>query len=1088
MTRRALLSAALATAALLSVASPSAFAAVPGPHWLIQSAASPTNFSPTQGGTYTVTAINVGGLSTDGSEVILEDTLPASLKANSVGLFQSGVNPNPEGPLLREGKAGEFKGFCTTTPVRCAIPPAFFAQYGPIRRDDKLRMFVSAAVKAGAAEGPLTNEATIEGGGAPRAETAAENQPTEALPPFGPTVFSAYFADPAGASPTQAGEHPYGLTTPIALANDPSVHGPEGGTLGGPVEDLRDVLVDLPPGLSGSALSAAPCSFVQLGQGEQGQCPAGSQVGSILTHPDQLGSVFAPIYNMTPEPGVAAQFAFPAISTAHVLNVSLAPTPAGYVLRTTAPEITQIKITEILTSIYGDPAARDAIRPEEPGDVPLFTNPADCNGEPLVTTIHMDSWQHPGSYNADGSPDLADPAWKTATYEAPPVEGCEALAGLFKPTIEAIPTTNRADSPTGLDVTLKVPQSESFGTLGVPPLKKAVVTFPAGITVNPSSANGLQGCSLDQIGVSASGQPNAAEPHCPDAAKIGSVELKTPALPGVLDGSVYLANQAENPFHSLLAVYIVIDDAKTGVIVKLPGEVRANPVTGQLTTIVDNSPQFPFEELKVDLLSGQKAPLRTPSVCGTYEVTSELTPWSAPQSGPPAEPSGSFQITQGCAQSAAAEPHQPSFEAGTASPIAAAYSPFALKLHREDGSQELGGLAVSLPAGLIAKLAGVGECSEAQIAQALARNHEGEGALELASPSCPASSQVGTITVGAGAGNTPYYATGHAYLAGPYRRAPLSILTITPAVAGPFDLGVVVDRVATHVDPETAQIHAIADALPRILFGVPLDIRSLAVGLDRSQFTLNPTSCERKAIAAEAISLLGQSALLTNPFQVGGCKGLGFKPKLSLKLKGPVSRTANPKLIANLTYPKGSYANIARAQVKLPPSAFLDNAHIGTVCTKTIFAEGQKLGEKCPAASIYGKAKAVTPLLDAPLEGPVFLRSPLPGHQLPDLVAALGGQIEVALVGKTDSVKGALRNTFEAVPDAPVTSFHLELLGGKKGLIQMSSGFCAHPKAAVKLTGQNGKLYETTPTVASSCKRGGKGHHRGGHHKRHSAA
>jgi hypothetical protein len=1057
-------------------------AATPAPAWLIQSVAGPTNFSPTYGGNYTITAIDVGSLPTDGSEVILTDTLPPALKATSVGLQWFGLNP--EGPLIKEGKAGEFSGFCTTTPVRCAIPASFFAGQGPIRRDDELRMFVSTTVNSGAEEGPLLNEAAIEGGGAARVETSAENQLVAGLPPFGIPLFDSYFADPAGKAPTQAGEHPYGLTTTIALAIDPSVHVAEsGGAFGGAVEEPRDVLVDLPPGLAGSALSATTCTYAQFGAATEGvaaegggNCPAGSQVGSITTHPDQLSHVFAPIYNMTPEHGVAAQFAFPALFGPHVLNASLVPSPAGYVLRVTSPEATQIVITEIISSIYGDPAARDAIRPEQAGDVPTFTNPADCNGEPLVTTIHTDSWQNPGSYNADGSPNLSDPAWKSVTYEAPPVSGCEALAGLFKPQIEALPTTNRADSPTGLDVNLKVPQAEGFETLGTPPLKKAVVTLPEGMTVNPSSANGLQGCSLAQIGVSAAGQPDAAPPHCPDASKIGSVELETPALPGVLEGQIYVAKQTENPFGSLLALYIVVNDPKTGVIVKLPGEIRADPATGQLTTVVDNTPQFPFEELKTHFLGGTKAALRTPAVCGTYKVTSELTPWSAPQSGPPAEPSASFEITQGCAKSAAAEPNQPSFEAGTVSPIAGTYSPFALKLHREDASQELKGLNVSLPAGLIGKLAGVGECSEPQLAAARSREHEGGGGEELASPSCPALSEVGTVTVGAGAGLTPYYAQGHAYLTGPYKGAPLGLAIITPAVAGPFDLGTVVVRAALQVNPETTQITAVSDPIPTILDGIPLDLRSIALQMSRHEFTLNPTNCEKKAVTGEALSLLGQTAPLSNPFQVGGCKALKFKPQLKLSLKGSVKRTANPKLIAALTMRPGE-ANIAFAQVRLPASAFLDNAHIGAVCTRVQFTAAAQLGEGCPAASVYGHVQALTPLLGAPLKGNVYLRAN-PAHKLPDLVAALNGQIEVALAGKTDSVKGALRNTFEMVPDAPVSSFRLELFGAKRGLIEMSTGFCAHPNAAVRFIGQNGKVYDTTPSVASSCPKKHKASHK----------
>ncbi len=626
-----------------------------------------------------------------------------------------------------------------------------------------------------------------------------------------------------------------------------------------------------------------------------------------------------------------------------------------------------------------------------------------------------------------------------------------------------------------------MPQDEGVETLATPPLRKAVVRLPQGMSVNPSSANGLQGCSLAQIGVSASGRPDGEAPQCPDASKIGEVELETPALSGVLHGEIYVAKPSENPFKTLLAIYIAIDDPTTGVIVKLPGEVRANPQTGQLETVVDNSPQFPFSELRTHFFGGQRAALRTPAVCGKYEVTSELTPWSAPESGPPATPSGSFEITQGCSPSASHEPNAPSFSAGTVTPAADLYSPFVLHLKREDGSQELKGLNVALPQGLIAKLAGVGECPEADIALARSREHEGGGAEELASPSCPAASEVGTVTVGAGAGLDPFYATGHAYLTGPYKGAPLGLAILTPAVAGPYDLGDVVVRAALRLNPETAQVTAISDEIPHILHGIPLDVRSIALSMSRHEFTLNPTNCEKTAIAGEALSVQNQVANLSNPFQVGGCSALGFAPKLALSVRGKARRGANPTFKAVLTMPPGG-ANIARAAVSLPHSEFLDQAHIRTICTRVQFAAAGGHGEACPAASVYGRAEAVTPLLSQPLSGPVYLRSS--SHNLPDLVAALNGQIDVDLDGTVDSVHGGIRNRFEVVPDAPVSRFVLEMQGGKKGLLQNSTDICAaKQRASAEFTAQNGKVSDFKPLLRASCPKPHRKPHRG--HRRH---
>jgi hypothetical protein len=1066
-----------------------AAAATPAQGWDIHTIALPTHFSAADNtkclegvsgsqhpacDAYQITLANAGSKPTSGA-ITLTDTLPAGLKARRIDLFagSGGSNPNlgPED--------------CTLATVSCHFT-------GPRAPDQGLEMVVFLTVEPGAPE-DLLNTAKVVGGGAPEASTEIHNQLSSTPPPFGPLGLANLIAGLDGALETQAGAHPYELTTRIDLNN--SLRITPIGTFGPTsIEDPRDISVDLPLGFLGTALATPTCTFAQLSshiEGGVGGCPRDTIVGHIQTDPPNDDAASGPIYNMTPEHGVAAEFGFvDLIAGSHVLYASVVPTPAGYVLRTTGPELPQIPLTDIVTKFFGDPALRNGGAEEGDPEIPFFTNPSDCSGQPLITSVHIDSWQHPGTYNLDGSPNLNDPNWVTTTSESEHVTGCNKLAGLFKPTLIATPETNRADSPTGLDVDLKVPQVQTVGTLSTPPLKKAVVTLPEGMTVNPSSANGLAGCSLAQVGISAAGEPTAAAPTCPDAAKIGSVELETPDLPGILHGQIYVARQTENPFGTLLAIYIVVNDPTTGVVIKLPGEVRADPLSGQLTTVVDQSPQFPFSELRTHFFGGQKAALRTPAVCGKYTVTSNLTPWSAPESGPPATPSSPFKITQApgegeCPESAAAEPHKPSFSAGTLTPTAGLYSPFVLHLRREDGSQELKGLNVTLPEGLIGKLAGLQECSDAQLAAARSREHEGGGVEEQASPSCPASSEVGTVTVGAGAGLTPYYAQGKAYLAGPYKGAPLSLAIITPAVAGPYDLGAVLVRVALKVNPETAQISAVSDPLPTILDGIPLDLRSIALNMSRNQFTLNPTSCEKKSITGEALSVLGQVAPLSNPFQVGGCKALGFKPKLSLSLKGGTKRHTFPALKAVLTYPKkGAYANIAKAQVTLPHSSFLEQGHIKTVCTRP-----QLASQTCPAASIYGKATAITPLLDKPVSGPVYLGVGF-GHELPDLVAELDGQIRVLLDGKVDTGKeDGLRNTFSVVPDAPVTKFTLEMFGGKKSLIVNSENLCsphAKVKAVADFTAQNGKVYDTTPTVANSCKgkhkRHGKGHK---HHKAH---
>ena len=1090
--------AALSTLALLLFAE-SAVAETPEPAWNLHLLALPTHFSPAEDvgcvegigqdeqhppcDAYQLSATDVGAKQTSGG-VTITDTLPTGVQAQRIDFLSISSLPGKNITPLPGGD-------CNLVTVSCHYT-------GAVLPDETLQMIVYVTV-GGAQETTLSNLAKVEGGHAAAATTESQNVIDSTPAPFGPAGLSNSVLGSDGSPQNQAGAHPYELQTRIDLNTILGVT-PIGGFEATGAGDPRDIAVDLPVGFLGTALATPTCSFAELSShvfaGVSG-CPADTIVGRIHTEPNNQDSAIGPIYNMTPEHGVAAEFGFvDLLAGAHVLYASVVPTPAGYVLRTTAREIPQITLSDIITSFYGNPEARNGGGAEGQKEVPFFTNPADCDGRPLITSVHMDSWQHPGTYLPDGEPDLSEPNWVTKTFEsAEPVSGCDQLAGLFKPSLEVHPTTTQSDQPSGLDVTLKVPQDENSETLATPPLKKAVVNLPEGMSVNPSSANGLQGCSLAEIGIDATTHlPDAAAPNCPDAAKIGTLELETPALPGILDGQIYVAKPSENPFGTLLALYLVVDDPTTGVVIKIPGEIKANPETGQLTTVVDNSPQFPFSELRTHFFGGQRAPLRTPAVCATYKATSSLTPWSAPASGPPATPAGSFKVGQSasgegtCPESAAEEPAAFSFEAGTVSPIAGAYSPFVVHLKRADGSQELSGLDVALPEGLLGKLAGVQECSEEELAVARSREREGGGAEEPASPSCPAASEVGKVTVGAGAGLTPYFTTGRVYLAGPYKGAPLSLAIITPAVAGPFDLGDVLVRVALQVDPYTAQIHAVSDPLPHILDGIPLDIRSVALQMDRQNFTLNPTSCETKQITGTATTVQGQSALLSNRFQVGGCNMLGFKPRLKLSLKGSTKRTGVPALKAVLTYPKGSYANIASVSTVLPRSEYIDQAHIGDVCTRVQFNSGAGDGSGCPRRSILGHATAYSPLLENPLKGTVYFRSNGSERELPDIVVALRGQIDVTLVGFVDSVgkKGAevsrLRTRFENVPDAPVSRFVLQLAGAKHGLLENSAPLCKVKNVAqVKMVGQNGKTYDTEPIVKNDCK---KGHHRGKHHHR----
>jgi hypothetical protein len=907
------------------------------------------------------------------------------------------------------------------------------------------------------------------------------------VPLFGPAAASATMhvesfdftlTDAGGAATQQAGGHPAQTTTTLAFA---SYKNAEEKIL--PVEQPRNLTVDLPVGMVGNATVLPTCNGSQL---VSGTCPNDSAVGfvslevpfanfcSICGPP---GPFTFPIYNLQPPPGVPAEFGFNALGATVVHLVAHVRSEPEYGISITTRYNPQgLPYTGLTTTFWGSPAdpLHDPLRgsclgffgsvgscaSEVPVPRPFLTNPTACSAS-LTAITSVDSWATPDVF------DVVSAANEDGSGEPVGISGCDQPE--FKPEIEARPTTNLADSPSGLDVKLHIPQNEDPEELASAQLKDATLSLPPGMTINPASAPGLDACSPAQVGLRTPvGQPLAhfdeAPVSCPNAAKLGTVRIDTPLIATPLEGAIYLAAPHENPFNSLLALYIVVEDPITGVIIKLAGHPVADPQSGQLTVSFDQNPQLPFEDLEVNLFPGSGGALKTPMTCGEFITTSELVPWTAPE-GAAKNPTDTFGIVAGagnspCLKSEAEAPNTPTFSAGSKDPTAGAYSPFVLKLTRADGTQPIKGIDTTLPKGLLGRLVGIPYCSDGALAAAAGKS----GRAEQTSPSCPVASQVGTVAVGAGAGSTPLYVGGKAYLAGPYKGAPLSLAIVTPAVAGPFDLGNVVVRTALQINPETAQVHAVSDPIPTILKGIPLDLRSIALTMDRSNFTLNPTSCGPTTVSAGATSVFDQTAALSSPFQVGGCGALRFKPKLAIDLKGGTRRSDYPALRATLKTRSGD-ANISRAVVSLPHSEFLAQSHIRTVCTRVQFA-----ADACPRRSIYGRATAISPLLDKPLSGPVYLRSS--SNPLPDLVADLNGQIRVTLAGRIDSVKGGIRTSFELIPDAPVSKFVLEMQGGKKGLLENSRNLCnSTNKAGVELDGQNGKIHDFDPVVTNDCKK-----------------
>jgi hypothetical protein len=900
-----------------------------------------------------------------------------------------------------------------------------------------------------------------------------------------------------GSMDHQAGSHPYALTATINLnlasesPGEPSVPFSEG--------DLRELRLDLPPGLIENPAALPRCSlgdfhtprvspYEKSASGEN--CPERTQIGVVTVVSSHSGSprTFG-LFNLTPPPGSPSEIGLNPYGSPIVFLTEVRQSEGEYQLSQRAQAIPQqVDISGLRITVWGRPGdishnfergnCLNEAEPDAPWDNgcgnetvrkfarPAFlTLPSTCSS-PLVYGVSLTSWQ-PGTvvrrqFSRFGE---GDPLR---------LEGCGAIG--FSPTSQAFIANPRASSPSGFDFDLDV-GSEGLllpGRLNPAAVRRAVVTLPSGMTINPSVGAGLLGCTAAQYAAETVSSPPGA--GCPNGSKIGEFTVHSPLFENAIEGSTFLAAPFENPSDSLIGLYLVAKSSERGILVKVPGALDADPTTGSLTAVFEDLPQLPYTDLEIKFREGQRSPLATPALCGPFVTGIALTPWSEATAG--ATVSSATPITSG-PEGTACPDGTPAFvpkaEAGSINPQAGAYTPFYIHLTRTDTEQEITSYSTVLPAGLLGQVAGIPWCSDAAIEAA---RHAG-GFEEQAHPSCPANTEIGHTVSGYGVGPALEYQPGGLYLAGPYHGSTLSIVAIDSATVGPFDLGTIVVRSAIDVDPQTAQVSldsADSDPIPHILDGIPIHLRDIRVYISRNHFTVNPTSCEPSKVVSTLTGsgvgvgrpdLIG-SATVTSPYQAFGCASLPFRPRLKLRLRGGTSRGDFPALRAEVM-PRVGNANIDGAKVTLPASEFLESRHIKTICTRPQFAE-----EKCPAGSAYGSAQAFSPLLSQPLQGSVYLRS-APERRLPDLVADLHGGglgLRIEVVGHIDSVHGGLRGTFEAIPDAPVSRFVMNLKGGKKGLLVNSEDLCASAHFGNALFfGHNDLGVKLRPRLEVHCKK-----------------
>lgn len=1096
-------------ALMLAQASPAAAQV----QWEVKSVWGPSELHPGQEGRMTILLSNVGTTNSVG-EVTVVDHLPQGVSS-----------------------AGKFEGIGTcfgTTTVICKTRETFesITLGNGSRINAKIQFNI--AVDPGAS-GVHDNAVTVSGGGGePESDvdpiTFGEGGEHYGLLPSSVEGDTFSQPRPLPGLERQAGGHPFEMRINfdfnemygLAPAN---VQNP-GAPYTKPIGRLRTIKSFLPRGLIGNPQAIPQCKgeeFIGVGQAafQSTGCPSDTQVGFLrvmLSNGfDEGGWGFVSelprvaVYNLKPPKGVALDLGFTAggIIIGHIYTV-LDPA-RDYALTSTSPYNTDIQAVRgvqlTLWGVPGDPAhdldrtAQLHLGPNgepasgfpdfgysvKPPYEPFLDMPMDCGVNNGPFTFSADSWNFPNQFNSP----ISGPSQPLN------VTGCNDQRVRFKPHINLQPTTRDAGSPTGLDVHLEVEQrhqsveeasklyAENGSEHGIdtPPMKKVVVTFPQDMNISTSAAQGLGVCTAAELGLGTDSPVT-----CPDNSQYGQLTLHTPILPPdePMRGYIYIAKKDENPYHNFLSMYFVIEEPNRDLRIKIPGKIDLDPVTGQIKVTFDDLPQFPLSDMQLTFKGGVRSALVNPRTCGTKTISATFYSWAEPET--PHTVSSSYDITHKadgtpCVNNLAERPFDVQMSAGTVNPNAASYSPFLFRMTRTDDDQELSQIGTDMPPGLTARIAGTTICSDAAIEAAA--NPLRTGIEEREHPSCPASSRIGTTDVGSGVGVPLTFFPGSLYLAGPYKGAPLSFVVITPALPGPYDLGVIVVRTAVWVDPESTAIHVLSDPFPQIYQGIPVRIRDIRLKIDKPETIKNPTNCDPMEIHAHLTGAGGDvnttaddtASDLSGPFQVANCSRLGFKPKLHFRLKGGTGRGDHPSLTATLREREGD-ANLRKVQVTLPHSEFLDQGHINTICTRAQFRVNQ-----CPIGSVYGYARVWTPLLDQPVEGPVVLRSS--NHELPDMVLDMHGVIDVDVVGRIDSVNGRIRSTFATVPDQPVSKFQLTLKGGGKGLLVNSTNICTlNAPATVRFEGQNGKVERQKPHLRNGCRRqGGHRRHRRAHRR-----
>jgi hypothetical protein len=1066
-------------------------------------------------GTIVVTAANLGDAvaNVEAQPIAIADELPAGLTAIGIEatVDESTYVFGTKAPPL-ECALGSLSCAFTGVAPASAEPSAKRHYPASVPPYDHIQMRIAVNVSGATPVGP--NEASVTGGGAPAAKARQPLTVSDAPVPFGVSSYEMSPEEAGGGVDTQAGSHPFQLTTGFRLNQNFEDR---------PTGMVKDLHFKLPPGLIGNPTPFPQCSLADYLHED---CPVDTVVGvstgiaRFFLFNEWIDITYAePLYNLEPAAGEPARFGFIVLEhefgeRAPVLLNTAVRTGRDYGITVSVANITQqaefLSSETVFWGVPGDPRHNSArglkcllvLAGEEcPASAvashppPLLSLPTSCDG-PLHTTVEADSWLEPGAF-----------ASLTNTEPMPALDGCNRLP--FVPQIKVSPDGQQASKPTGITVDVHVPQEGQLNPAGLAQsnVKDITVTLPEGVTLNPSGGDGLSACSEAQIGFEGAkelepesepgvktlafssklpgsyGASESLQPgvnFCPNASKIAEATVRTPLLPNPLKGFVYLASPQnfdvfpqENPFETHVAMYLVVEDPVSGSLVKLPGSVELGGqpgvqglAPGQIRSRFADNPQLPFEDAELHFFGGERAPLTSPSRCGAYTTNATFTPWSG---GEPVNSQSTFEVTSGpngnpCP--GAALPFSATLASGTTNNNAESYASLDTTMSREDGQQPIQSVTLHYPAGVSGLLSGVKLCGEA----------------EANAGTCGPESQIGETVVSVGVGGDPFTVTGgKVFITGPYEGAPFGLSITNPAKAGPFDLKEgrpVVVRAKIEVNPSTAALTITTDpsgssfAIPTIIEGFPLQIQHVNVLVNRPGFTFNPSNCAPTAVTGVIDSSEGASSPVSVPFQATNCAFLKFTPKFTVSTSGKTSKAGGASLTAKVTEPSepfGSQANISKVKVELPKQLPSRLTTLQKACTAAQF-EVNPAG--CPTPSVIGHARVVTKLVPVPLEGPVYFVSH-GGEAFPSLEIVLQGYgVRIVLVGATFISKaGITSTTFRTVPDQPFETFEITLPEGKYSALAANGNLCAQKLAMPnEFTGQNGAaIHESTAISVTGC-------------------